>query len=126
MMTLPIALWLATPPEAVPSIWELTKGLMLFVITGSVGFAVKLLWSVRDLVKDHETAIYGREGQNGLKRGLKQVTDRVDLIEDRNTAIDAVAAAEKAQYTGEERRHAAVRQLAEIVKQEMQADRRKE
>jgi hypothetical protein len=108
------------PVDTPPGIWEIAKGTMLFVITGGVGFMCKLLWGMRDMVVDHESAIYGHKGENGLKRGLKAVTDRVDLIEDRNTGIDAVAAAEKAEYHGPERRHQALQTIVDMVKQELQ------
>jgi hypothetical protein len=102
--------------------WEIAKGVMLFVITTGVGFMVKLLWFVRDKVIEHDTTLYGRDKDNGLRGGLRGLTDRVGLIEDRNTAIDAVAAAERAQHQGPERRHAALRTLANLVRQELQEE----
>lgn len=125
-LTLALALLAAVPDAsgAPPGIWEILKGTMLFVITGSVGIICRLLWGMRDMVRDHETAIYGHNGEeNGLKRGLKEVTNRVDLIEDRNTGIDAVAAAEKAEYRGPERRHAALQKIVDMVKHEIEQER---
>ena len=112
------------PVEVVPLGWEIGKAVLLFAITGLLGFAVRLLWSMRDKVVDHEQAIYGKNGENGLKRGLKAVTDRVDLIEDRNLAIDAVADAERDGYHGPERRHAALHQIVEMVADEIRARER--
>jgi hypothetical protein len=105
-LTLALVLLMAVPDSTPPGLWEIAKGTMLFVITGGVGFMCKLLWGMRDMVVEHESAIHGHKGENGLKRGLKAVTDRVDLIEDRNTAIDAV-------------REAALQQIVDMVKHEL-------
>jgi hypothetical protein len=113
---------LSAPATDFGPLWEIIKGVMLFVITGCASYMARKFMSMSDFVKDHETAIYGQHGANGLKRGLKGVTDRVDLIEDRNTAIDAVTAAERAQYLGPDRRHAALRTLADLVRQELKEE----
>lgn len=114
------------PTETTPAWWEIAKGILLFAITSILAFIAKGFWSMRDLVRDHEVAINGRNGENGIKRGLKAVTDRVDLIEDRNTAIDAVAEAERAQWHGPERRHQALHQIVELVAAELKKEKRGE
>lgn len=106
-----------------PAWWEIAKGVLLFAITGLLAFVARDFRWMRDLVRDHDQAIYGKEGQNGLKRGLKAVTDRVDLIEDRNTAIDAVTEAERSQWHGPERRHAALHQIVELVAAELKKEK---
>ena len=120
--TVALALLVSVPPSAgeFSGFWEIAKGVLLFTITSLLALLARDNRFVRDKVIDHDTAIYGKNGENGLKRGLKDVTNRVDLIEDRNTAIDAVAAAEKAEYRGPERRHAALQQIVEMVKQDLQ------
>lgn len=117
------------PAEATvvsPFWWEIVKGVLLFAITGFAGFIARGFLNLNKLVVNHEEAIYGRDGQNGLKRGLKDVTDRIDLIEDRNTAIDAVAEAERAQHHGPERRHAALHQIVEMVAAELKKEKHNE
>lgn len=116
-----------------PQWWEIAKGVLLFAITGLLAFVARDFRWMRDLVRDHDQAIYGKEGQNGLKRGLKDVNVRVDVIsgrvgeiDDRFVAMDAVAEAEQADYRGPERRHAALHKIVEMVAEEVRREKRGE
>lgn len=100
-------------------LWEMTKGVLLFVITGILGFIANGFWRMSKMVVDHEVAIYGRNGENGLKRGLKDVKDSVDVMKDRFVAMDAVVEAERATYPGPDRRHSALHVIVERVRQEL-------
>lgn len=115
--------WLPTETTVSPWWWEIVKGFLLFAITGCAGFIAKGFWGMSKMVVDHERQIYGRDGENGLIRGHKSLTTRVKLIEDRNTAIDAVTEAEQADYRGPERRHAALHKIVEMVASEFRREK---
>ena len=85
--------------------WEIVKGFLLFTITGLAGVVAKAVVAMRDDIRDVKRDIRGVDGTNGLKSEMRAVVDRVDLIDDRFVAMDAVAEASRMSYDGEERRH---------------------
>lgn len=129
-LTVALALLAVLPPEALvisPMWWEIAKGVLLFAITGILGFIAKGFWSMSRMVVDHELAIYGRNGENGLKRGLTAIEGRVNALDDRFIAMDAVALveAERATYPGPERRHSPLHVIVERVRQELLDEERR-
>jgi hypothetical protein len=116
------------PPTTVVELgpaWELVKGVLLFVITGLLGVVAKGFWKMSKMVVDHELAIYGRSGENGLTGGLRDVKDSIDLMKDRFVAMDAVVEAERATYPGPDRRHSALHVIVERVRQELLDEERR-
>lgn len=111
-----------------PAWWEIAKGILLFVITGCVGYFAKSWGGVttmlRDhgqMLRDHDREIYGKDGQNGLKRGLAAANAQIGVFKDRFVAMDAVALveAERVTYAGPERRHSPLHVIVERVRQEL-------
>lgn len=89
--------------DAAPA-WELAKGVMLTVCTSTLSYGVVLL---RQLVKGqerHEAILIGVDGKNGLRSKVDLLVQRVDAIEDRNIALDAIADAERHQWPHPDRR----------------------
>lgn len=107
-----------TPPIDIAPLWDIAKGVMLTLTTAGVGWTARTVFVIRDDMRDLKTDVHGRDGTNGIKSMVKQLITRVDAIEDRNLVIDAVAEAEKEEYTGDERRHG-LRSVRELIRSEV-------
>jgi hypothetical protein len=113
-----------TTAGEIASFWEIAKGVLLFSITGLLAWIANTL---RDMVKRQvvlEHIVVGMEGTNGLRSRMGAAEERIDLIEDRNLVIDAVAKAEEEQYKGEERRHG-LRRLRDLIRDEIEHPERR-
>lgn len=110
-----------------PGWWEIARGVLLFVITGCVGYLAKSWSGVKQMLRDHDREIYGKDGQNGLKRGLAAANAQIDVFKDRFVAMDAVALveAERLTYPGPERRHSPLHVIVERVRQELLDEERR-
>lgn len=107
----------AAPPE----MWEVTKGVMMFVITGLLTMVAKradaLVKQLADQAKRQvnlEHIVVGVDGANGLRSRVSQLEETVEDIHTRNERIDAVAEYERQQYQGEDRR-AGPRRIRDVV-----------
>lgn len=85
--------------DAVASTWELAKGVMLSLTTIGVGWTARTVFTLRDDVRDLKKSV-GLNG-NGLIAQANRNTARLDAINERHVAVDAIAA----EYGGPERRH---------------------
>ena len=85
--------------------WEVAKGVMLTLTTAGVMWSARTLLSVRDRVRDLSSVVMGRDGSNGLKSASKDHEERIQIIEERHSNLDAIAEFEKAQHPGPDRRH---------------------
>jgi hypothetical protein len=66
---------------------------------------VKLVDAISERVVITEHTLWGPKGDNGLASEFRQIKKRVDLIQERNTRVDAVRArAEGAEEVGHESR----------------------
>lgn len=108
-------------------LWEIAKGVMLFVITTGVGYLAKSWGGIKQMLRDHDREIYGTNGHNGLKRGLAAANAQIDVFKDRFVAMDAVALveAERVTYPGPERRHSPLHVIVERVRQELLDEERR-
>lgn len=93
-----------TPPPDLSPLWEIAKGVMLTACTALLTWIAKTLQQVLRTLIDHGHILVGVDGNNGLKSDVKLLTRRVDAIEDRNIAIDAVTEVERHQHGGPDRR----------------------
>lgn len=89
--------------EQSPS-WELAKGIALFVSTSGISYGVVLLRKIVASQQRHETILIGVDGKNGLRSKVDLLITRVDALEDRAIALDAVAEAERHLHPGPDRR----------------------
>lgn len=71
-----------------------------------------VLVDLRDLKRD----VHGIDGKNGIKSDVKLLVQRVDAIEDRNIAIDAVVEAERQAWPHPDRRQGA-RRLQDVIRE---------
>lgn len=120
MLTLILWLQQIDPPAASPT-WELVKGIMLFVCTSLLGYGVALLRKLVKLGERHEVILIGIDGRNGVVSKVDLLVRRVDAIEDRNIAIDAIVEAERQQWPYPDRR-AGPRRMKDVVR-EVQEER---
>jgi hypothetical protein len=116
-----LLLWMQAPVSEVilPVWWEFAKAIALSLILAGITYIIRRLKRLDYL----DTIVVGPDGTNGLRGEVKKHAERLDLIDDRNLAIDAVAKAARAQYGGEERRHEARRAedvLADIIAREVE------
>lgn len=84
--------------------WELAKGLLLFVSTSGISYGVVLLRRIVQGQQRHENILIGVDGKNGLRSKVDLLITRVDALEDRAIALDAVAEAERHLHPGPDRR----------------------
>lgn len=96
--------------------WETAKGVMLTLSTAATMWIARTLFTLRDAVRDLKTAV-GTDGGNGVISKVKQHALRLDAIEDRNLAIDAIAEKEAREYQGPERRQSARRLRDQLLPQ---------
>jgi hypothetical protein len=105
---------MTTPTLDFAPIWEVAKGVMLTGITAGVGWIATTLRTIAREQIDQKHILVGVDGKNGLKSDVRLLVRRVDAIEDRNIAIDAVNEAERQQHPSGERRIGA-RRLRDVV-----------
>lgn len=91
------------------------RTILMTVMTGAVSFCARMLWSLRDDMRDVKRDLHGTDGQNGIKSDVKLLVKRVDAIEDRNIAIDAVSEAERHLWPHPDRRQGP-RRLHDVVR----------
>lgn len=84
--------------------WETAKGVMLTISTAATMWIGKTLFAMRDDVRDLKRTV-GTDGKNGVLKVVEGIATRVQHIEERHAAIDAVAEAERDGYEGPERRY---------------------
>ncbi len=66
---------------------------------------VREFWSrVTDRLGRIDYILCGPDGENGLRSDVRNISHRVAGIENRNREIDAIAAIERAQFSGPEKR----------------------
>lgn len=86
------------------STWELAKGIAIFVSTSGISYGVVLLRKIVAGQQRHENILIGVDGKNGLRSKVDLLITRVDALEDRAIAMDAVAEAERHLHPGPDRR----------------------
>ena len=94
-------------PIPTGELWETAKGVMLTVCTAGIIWTSRTVFLMRDGLRDLRTIVVGEKGDNGIRGKVKDNSNRLDLIEERNLKIDTVAAAAIAagqHYDGPERR----------------------
>lgn len=92
-----------TPPEAA-LFWEVVKAVMLTITTGGVLWIARTIVLMKDEVRDLKHIVIGVDGKNGLRSTVTALKSDVDFLNDRNTALDAVAEAERRSHAGPDRR----------------------
>lgn len=99
----------ASATSELASLWEIAKGIMLFVSTSLLAWIATTLRRVEQTLVKHEHILIGVDGKNGLRSKVAHNDERLDALEKRNIAIDAVAEAERDLHPGPDRRHDARR-----------------
>jgi hypothetical protein len=98
-----------TDPQTVASalapVRDVIRDVMITLITLAAIWTARMVFKLRDTTRDLCTELYGRNNTNGVKTMVAEHQRRLTLIEGRNTGLDAVAAAQRDLYEGEERRH---------------------
>jgi hypothetical protein len=74
------------------------------LLTTSAGIIVRLLYTLRDEVRDMKRDLRGNGDGEGLIKKMQRFATRLDALEDRNIAIDAVADAERREHPDPDRR----------------------
>lgn len=113
----------ATVADLAP-LWEILKAVMLSITTMAALWTARTVFVVRDTVREVVIELRGVDGKNGLKSKVGDHETRLGKIEDRNLVLDALTEAERGQYTGKERRHEPLRKLLEMIRQEMEEERK--
>ncbi len=106
-----MSLWWVVVAQTTPAVsmsWDAFTGILLSLTTLGVLWTARTVFSLRDDVRDLKGEV-GLDGKNGLKKKYTDIFDRLNNIESRNNKIDAIAAAERQQYDGVERREEARR-----------------
>lgn len=99
--------------------WEIAKGVMLTLTTAGVVWTARTVFGLRDDLRDLKITVIGSDGTNGIASKVKRNTARLDAIEARNLAIDAVVELERKQYEGPNQRRT-VRRLRDHLLPEPQ------
>lgn len=89
--------------------WLVAPGVSLWVLRAILG--------LRDDVRDVKRDVSGVDGTNGLKSTVRSMGARLEELEDRQLAIDAIEEHEREQYTGPEKRHRA-RRFRDLIREE--------
>lgn len=90
-------------PEVAIS-WEAVRTVFGALTTGGVMWVCRMVFCMRDDVRDLKHDVRGVDGTNGIKSTVRRLDERVSVIEDRHIALDAIARADREAYHGEERR----------------------
>lgn len=85
-------------------LWEIAKGVMLFSCTALLSWCAKTLREVLRTLIDHQHILVGVDGTNGLRSQVRENTEDIEQIRERNWRIDAVTEAERLQHSGPDRR----------------------
>lgn len=120
-----LALLLAWAQQQAGSGFVLTSDEVRTAMIGAIGAicayiakqataALKELREVKTDIRDLKRDVHGVDGTNGIKSDVKLLVKRVDAIEDRNIAIDAVVEAERQQWPHRDRR-AGARRLRDVI-----------
>jgi hypothetical protein len=104
---------LAAPTQTLElaPLWEVAKGLMLFLSTALLSWIARTVAQVRTSQRDQLHILKGVDGDGGFKKdiaGLESTVRlhgrRLDRIEGRFIALDAVEDADQQDHPGDERR----------------------
>lgn len=87
---------------------------LMTCMTGLVAFTARMLWCLRDDMRDVKHDLHGIDGKNGIKSDVRLLVQRVDAIEDWKIASLAVSESERHHYHGPDRR-AGPRRLGEVT-----------
>lgn len=101
--------------------WEIVKGVGIFVCTAMLAWVVKTLRAVSEGQTKLTYIVVGIDGKNGLRSTSQSHGDRLDVIEERNLVLDEVAKRERELYEGEDRRQGPQRRLRDLIREEMEA-----
>jgi hypothetical protein len=123
-MMLTLLVWLqGHTPSSIAFTGDEIRTALLTVIIAVGGFiatrATQVLKVLRELqidIHDLKRDIHGDDGKNGIKGDVRLLVRRVDAIEDRNIAIDAVVEAEREQWPYPDRRHGQ-RRLHDVIRE---------
>jgi hypothetical protein len=83
--------------------WEIAKGVMLSLTTIGVAGLFKIMFTMRDDVRDLKKAV-GTDGKNGLLAKEILLAQRLDIIDDRHLQEDTVTEIELELSEGKRRR----------------------
>jgi hypothetical protein len=103
-----------TGPADLAPLWDLAKNVFITLTFAGVAWIARTLRDMEKRQVNLEHIVIGVDGTNGLRSIVKKNELRIDNMDDRNIAADAVAAAERQQYEGEDKRHTA-RRLKDIL-----------
>lgn len=85
-------------------------------IARTAAAALKELREVKIDMREVKRDIHGTDGKNGIKSDVRLLVKRVDLIEDRNIAEDAVKETERQMWPHPDRRHGP-RRLHDVIRE---------
>jgi hypothetical protein len=109
-----LILWLQQTNDGIHWTGDDVRTTLIGMITAMIGIALRLIWTMRDDVRDMKRDIHGSDGNNGIKSDIRLIKTRVDVIEDWGIASGAAQSLGNAQYRGPERR-AGPRRMTEVV-----------
>jgi hypothetical protein len=94
------------------------RTVLMTLLTTSAGIIVRLLYTLRDEVRDMKRDLRGNGDGEGLIKTVQRYGRRLDALEDRNIAVDAVAEAERREHPEGDRR-VGLRRKRDIVHEVM-------
>jgi hypothetical protein len=99
-----LAAALQTPAVGFSWTGDQMRTVLMTLLTTSAGIIVRLLYTLRDEVRDMKRDLRGNGDGEGLIKRVTRNERRLDALEDRNIAIDAVEAAEQREHPEIDRR----------------------
>jgi hypothetical protein len=114
MLTLILWAQAHAPTEGFSWWGDQIRTVLMTCITGLVAFTARMLWCLRDDMRDVKRDLHGVDGNNGIKSDVRLLVQRVDVLDDWMKANEAVAKYEQEHYHGPDRR-AGPRRIGEVV-----------
>jgi hypothetical protein len=99
-----LAVALQSPSTGFSWTGDQMRTVLMTLLTTSAGIIVRLLYTLRDEVRDMKRDLRGNGDGEGLIKKMQRFATRLDALEDRNIAIDAVADAERREHPDPDRR----------------------
>lgn len=84
----------AAPTKEIAAGWEIVKGVLITLGAAAAIGSYKMMFGIRDTVRDTRRDLRGEKGDNGIIGEVKKITDRLEKLEAWKIAEDAVTAVE--------------------------------
>lgn len=109
----------ATAGGDLTPLWDAAKAIGGTVFVTASLWTARTVFVIRDDVREMKQELFGRDGTNGMRSVVRKSAERLDLIDARHIAMDAVAEAERDLYEGDDKRHRP-RRLADHLREKHQ------